>query len=73
LAKDLELPKVYADLPELLSDDEVQIVEIAVPASRQPEIACKVLGSAATCCAQSHSPKNTRVPEKLLSWPMFEI
>src|SRR5579863_3718864 len=33
LAKDLGLAKVYADLPELLSDHEVQIVDIAVPAS----------------------------------------
>jgi predicted dehydrogenase len=45
LAKDLEVPKVYADLSELLSDDEVQIVDIAVPASRQPDIACRVLES----------------------------
>jgi predicted dehydrogenase len=45
LAKDLDVPKVYADLSELLSDDEVQIVDIAVPASVQPDIACQVLES----------------------------
>ena len=45
LARDLEVSRVYTDLSELLSDNEVQIVDIAVPASQQPDIACQVLES----------------------------
>lgn len=45
MARDFELPKVYPNLSALLSDDNAQIVDIAGPASFQPEIACKALES----------------------------
>ena len=43
VAKEFQVPKVYPDLSALLSDDSVQIVDIAVPAEFQPEIACQAL------------------------------
>jgi predicted dehydrogenase len=45
LAHDFNLPKVYPDLPALLADPEVEIVDIAVPAHFQPEIAYTALES----------------------------
>jgi predicted dehydrogenase len=45
LAEDLGLPKVYPDVSALLADPEVEIVDIAVPARFQPEIACRALES----------------------------
>jgi predicted dehydrogenase len=45
LAQDFGLPSVYANLSALLDDPEVQIVDIAVPAHHQPEIACQALDS----------------------------
>jgi predicted dehydrogenase len=45
LARDLGVPKVYPHLDALLADGEVQIVDIAVPAAHQPEIACRALES----------------------------
>jgi predicted dehydrogenase len=45
LSSEFGLPKSYPDLAALLADPEVQIVDIAVPACYQPEIACRALES----------------------------
>jgi predicted dehydrogenase len=45
LARDFKLPKVYPNLSALLDDPAVEIVDIAVPAHQQPEIASKALES----------------------------
>jgi predicted dehydrogenase len=45
LAQEFSIPKVYPDLSALLADPDVEIVDIAVPAQSQPNIACKALES----------------------------
>lgn len=39
------VPRVYGDLDELLDDDRVQVVDIAVPSAAQPEILRRVVGT----------------------------
>lgn len=43
VAQSFDLKKCYQSLEELLEDDEVQVVDIAVPAKFQPEIVEKVV------------------------------
>lgn len=45
LAREFTLPNSYPNLTALLADPNVQIVDVAVPARYQPDIACKVLES----------------------------
>jgi len=46
------IPRVYNELDELLADDQVQVVDVAVAASAQPDIARRVLASARHMLAQ---------------------
>jgi predicted dehydrogenase len=39
------IPAVYPDLPALLADDRVRVVDVAVPSRAQPEIARRVIES----------------------------
>jgi predicted dehydrogenase len=46
------VPRVYASLDELLADDRVEVVDVAVTASAQPEIVRRVLESGRHVLAQ---------------------
>jgi predicted dehydrogenase len=43
VAKKFAIPKIYPDLDSLLLDPEVEVVDIAVPAFAQPEIAIRAI------------------------------
>jgi predicted dehydrogenase len=40
-----DLPRVYSDLDALLADDSVEVVDVAVPAKAQPDVARAVIAS----------------------------
>ena len=46
------IPRVYPDLDALLADDEVEVIDVAVPASRQPAIVEAALRSGKHVLAQ---------------------
>ncbi|WP_020579353.1 Gfo/Idh/MocA family protein [Actinopolymorpha alba] len=47
-----EIPTVYRDLAEVLADDTVEVVDIAVPAARQEEVATAVIQAGRHVLAQ---------------------
>ncbi|MGA1453399.1 MAG: Gfo/Idh/MocA family protein, partial [Pontimonas sp.] len=52
VAKDFDIPHVYSSAEELLQDDAIEVVDIAVPASEQPALLLAALQAGKHVLAQ---------------------
>ncbi len=67
LADEFGLPQVYGDLDELLADPAVQIVDVAIPAEFQPEVAARAAGSGRHLLCHKPLAVSLREAERLVA------
>jgi predicted dehydrogenase len=67
LAQEHGVPRVYASLEELLSDDRVDVVDIAVVATAQPEIVAKAIEAGKHMLCQKPFVQDLEVGRQLIA------
>ena len=74
LATKFAIPKVFQTAEELLADDSIEVVDIAVPASEQPALLMAALEAGKHVLAQNHLLRALKprslweiLPQKLVS------
>lgn len=65
-ARQFDISRVYADLAAVLSDDEIEVVDIAVPAARQPDVVRAVVDSGRHVLAQKPFAPTSAVAKELV-------
>ncbi len=60
------IPRVYSDLDALLADNDVEVVDIAIPAARQPEVVRAVVDSGRHVLAQKPFAPSVEVATELV-------
>jgi predicted dehydrogenase len=59
------IPRVYADLAELLSDDAVKVIDVAVPAAHQPDIVRAAIAAGKDMLCQKPFAERVSVAKEL--------
>ena len=70
VAKDFDIPHVYATAEELLADPSIEVVDIAVPASEQPALLMAALDAGNTCSLRNLWPRRSRLQKRWLLKPV---